>query len=134
VPIRPRWPGENLGGALASLVAAVCAIGPTTAQNASAAECKAAASLHPGPTAAVDPRTLEQRWRTRILDPTPAGQWSYPGVMLAHGIGFLYAGAQVARSPVLADVPAPGNIVTPGFGGRFWYVSARGALWALRPR
>jgi hypothetical protein len=92
------------------------------------------ACLHPGPTAAVDPRTLEQRWRTRILDPTPAGQWSYPGVMLAHGNGFLYTGAQVARSPVLADVPAPGNIVTPGFGGRFWYVSARGALWALRPR
>ncbi|HEX3317080.1 MAG TPA: hypothetical protein VHR88_03615 [Solirubrobacteraceae bacterium] len=42
-------------------------------------------------------------------------------------------GAEQARSPVLSDVPAPGNIVTPGFAGRFWYVSARGALWRLRP-
>lgn len=43
-------------------------------------------------------------------------------------------GAERARSPVVADVPAPGNIVTPGFDGRFYYVSARGTLWELRPR
>ncbi len=43
-------------------------------------------------------------------------------------------GREVARSPTLSDVPAPGNIVTPGFDRRFFYVSARGALWELRAR
>lgn len=44
-----------------------------------------------GYVASVDPRTLAQRWRTRIPDRKPAGQWSYPGVMLSHANGFLYA-------------------------------------------
>jgi hypothetical protein len=43
-------------------------------------------------------------------------------------------GREVARSPTLSDVPAPGNIVTPGFDRRFFYVSARGALWELHAR
>ncbi len=38
-----------------------------------------------------------------------------------------------AASRVLASGPAPGNIVTPGFGGRFYYVSSTGTLWELRP-
>ena len=40
--------------------------------------------------ASVDPVTLEKRWRVHIKVPPP-GQWSYPGVLLAHGNGFLYA-------------------------------------------
>ncbi|MFL5845381.1 MAG: hypothetical protein ACJ762_11855 [Solirubrobacteraceae bacterium] len=44
-----------------------------------------------GYVAGVDPRTLAQRWRTQIPDTKPAGQWSYPGVMLSHANGFLYA-------------------------------------------
>jgi len=44
-----------------------------------------------GYVALVDPTTLEQQWRTEILDTSPAGQWSYPGVVVAHGNGFLYA-------------------------------------------
>ena len=44
-----------------------------------------------GYVASVDPRTLRQRWRTRIPDRSPAGQWSYPGVLAVHGNGFLYA-------------------------------------------
>jgi hypothetical protein len=39
----------------------------------------------------VDPNTLRERWRTRIRDLSPPGQWSYPGVMAVHGNGFLYA-------------------------------------------
>ena len=35
--------------------------------------------------------SLGERWRTRILDPSPPRQWSYPGVLAAHGNGFLYA-------------------------------------------
>jgi hypothetical protein len=34
---------------------------------------------------------------------------------------------------MLAPGPAPGNIVTPGFGGRFYYTSGGGKLWELRP-
>ena len=49
------------------------------------------AATQGGYVAGVDPRTLRQRWRTQIPDPSPPGQWSYPGVMLAHGNGFLYA-------------------------------------------
>jgi hypothetical protein len=49
------------------------------------------ASAQGGYVASVDPATLRQRWRTQIPDRSPAGQWSYPGVMLAHGNGFLYA-------------------------------------------
>jgi hypothetical protein len=49
------------------------------------------AATQGGYVAGVDPRTLRQRWRTLIHDPSPPGQWSYPGVMLAHGNGFLYA-------------------------------------------
>ena len=40
--------------------------------------------------ARVDPVTLHERWRTLINLPPP-GQWSYPGVLLAHGNGYLYA-------------------------------------------
>jgi hypothetical protein len=32
---------------------------------------------------------------------------------------------------VLADPSAPGNIVTPGFRGRFYYLSGSGRLWEL---
>lgn len=42
-------------------------------------------------------------------------------------------GRERARSEVLAQTPAPGNIVTPGFAGRFFHVSAQGALVELRP-
>ncbi len=42
-------------------------------------------------------------------------------------------GRVVARSRVLAPTPAPGNIVMPGFGGRFYYLGGQGQLWALRP-
>jgi hypothetical protein len=42
-------------------------------------------------------------------------------------------GREVARSRPLADGSAPGNIVTPGFGGRFYYLSGGGRLWELRP-
>lgn len=44
-----------------------------------------------GFVAAVDPKTLQRRWETRIPDTKPAGQWSYPGVLLVHGNGDLYA-------------------------------------------
>jgi hypothetical protein len=36
-----------------------------------------------------------------------------------------------ARSRVLAPDAAPGNIVTPGFGARFYYLSGVGRLWEL---
>ena len=42
-------------------------------------------------------------------------------------------GRILARSGVLAHVPAPGNIVMPGFGGRFYYLGDQGQMWALRP-
>ena len=41
--------------------------------------------------AKVDPKTLEQEWRTPILDTAPADGWSYPGVMAIHGNGYIYA-------------------------------------------
>jgi hypothetical protein len=44
------------------------------------------------------------------------------------------SGRELARSRPLADVAAPGNIVTPGFGGRFYYLSGAGKLWELRAR
>jgi hypothetical protein len=44
------------------------------------------------------------------------------------------SGREVARSRPLADAGAPGNIVTPGFNGRFYYLSGMGRLWELRPR
>lgn len=43
-------------------------------------------------------------------------------------------GADVTRTRPLAPTAAPGNIVTPGFGGRFYYLSGAGALWELTPR
>ena len=43
-------------------------------------------------------------------------------------------GRTLASSRVLGSSRAPGNIVTPGFGGRFYYLSAAGVLWELRPR
>ena len=42
-------------------------------------------------------------------------------------------GRELARSQPLAVAPAPGNIVTPGFDGRYYYVSSEGKLWELRP-
>jgi hypothetical protein len=41
--------------------------------------------------AAIDTRSLRERWRTRIPDAAPPGQWSYPGVVAVHGNGSLYA-------------------------------------------
>jgi hypothetical protein len=49
------------------------------------------AATQGGYVAGVNPRTLRERWRTDIRDPSPPGQWSYPGVMAVHGNGFLYA-------------------------------------------
>ena len=43
-------------------------------------------------------------------------------------------GRTLATSRVLAASPAPGNIVLPGFGGRFYYLSSTGALWELSPQ
>ncbi len=43
------------------------------------------------------------------------------------------SGRERARSAALAPSGAPGNIVTPGFGGRFYYLSATGRLRELRP-
>ena len=31
------------------------------------------------------------------------------------------------------NIGAPGNIVMPGFGGRFYYLGSGGELWSLRP-
>ena len=49
------------------------------------------ASRDGGFVAGVDPHSLRARWRTSIPDRSPPGQWSYPGVLLVHGNGFLYA-------------------------------------------
>jgi hypothetical protein len=49
------------------------------------------AATQGGWVASVDPRTLRERWRTRILDRSPPNGWSYPGVLAVHGNGFLYA-------------------------------------------
>jgi hypothetical protein len=43
------------------------------------------------------------------------------------------SGRIVARSAVLAHTPAPGNIVMPGFGGRFYYLGSGGELWSVGP-
>ena len=42
-------------------------------------------------------------------------------------------GEERARSAPLAATPAPGNIVVPGFDGRFYYVAQGGDLIELRP-
>jgi len=42
-------------------------------------------------------------------------------------------GQLVAQSGPLASKPAPANIVTPGFAGRFYYLGAQGQLWELHP-
>ena len=42
-------------------------------------------------------------------------------------------GHLVAQSGPLAAQPAPANIVTPGFAGRFYYLGAQGQLWELHP-
>ncbi len=42
-------------------------------------------------------------------------------------------GHLLARSPALATGPAPGNIVAPGFAGRFYYAGTAGGLWELHP-
>lgn len=44
-----------------------------------------------GYVAMLDADTLEQRWRTPIYDNEPAYQWSWPGMVTAHGNGFVYA-------------------------------------------
>lgn len=49
------------------------------------------AAIEGGFVASVNPSTLRQRWRTQILAAELPNQWSYPGVGLAHGNGFLYA-------------------------------------------
>jgi hypothetical protein len=43
------------------------------------------------------------------------------------------SGREQAVSPPLGPGTAPGNIVVPGFYGRFYYGSAVGRLWSLRP-
>jgi hypothetical protein len=81
--------------------------------------------------ASLDPRTLRERWRTRILDGTPPNGWSYPGVMAVHGNGYLYAvygnvlvkldpasGATLARrdlpeDPTLTGAAYNGFVVLP---------------------
>lgn len=42
-------------------------------------------------------------------------------------------GQTLASSQVLSAQPAPGNMVTPGFNGQFYYVSNTGQLWDLTP-
>jgi hypothetical protein len=42
-------------------------------------------------------------------------------------------GKVLLTSRVLSSQPAPGNIVTPGFDGLFYYISAQGNLWELKP-
>ena len=42
-------------------------------------------------------------------------------------------GRVLARSGTLAHRPAPGNMVTPGFAGRFYYLGSGGQLSELRP-
>lgn len=44
-----------------------------------------------GYVAMLDAESLEQRWRTPLYDNEPATQWSWPGMVTAHGNGFLYA-------------------------------------------
>ncbi len=44
-----------------------------------------------GYVAMLDAETLEQRWRTPLYDNEPAYQWSWPGMVTAHGNGFVYA-------------------------------------------
>lgn len=45
----------------------------------------------------------------------------------------LATGEELTRSRRLDPLPAPGNIVTPGFDGRFYYVGLSGALRELSP-
>jgi len=49
------------------------------------------AATEGGFVARVNTSTLRQRWRTQILATELPNQWSYPGVGLAHGNGFIYA-------------------------------------------
>jgi hypothetical protein len=49
------------------------------------------AATEGGFVARVNPSTLRQHWRTQILATELPNQWSYPGVGLAHGNGFVYA-------------------------------------------
>src|SRR5689334_5252860 len=49
------------------------------------------AATEGGFVASVDTSTLRERWRTQILANEIPNQWSYPGVGLAHGNGFIYA-------------------------------------------
>jgi hypothetical protein len=56
----------------------------------------------------IAPGSLRERWRTRIPDPVPAGQWSYPGVALAHRNGFLYA---IYGNVLVKLDPADGRVV-----------------------
>ncbi len=44
-----------------------------------------------GYVAMIDAETLEQRWRTPLYDNEPDYQWSWPGMVTAHGNGFIYA-------------------------------------------
>ncbi|MEC9362899.1 MAG: hypothetical protein VYC42_06715 [Pseudomonadota bacterium] len=44
-----------------------------------------------GYVAMIDADTLAQRWRTPLYDNEPAYQWSWPGMVTAHGNGYVYA-------------------------------------------
>lgn len=57
----------------------------------------------------VDTRTWRTAWTSRLIDTAATGEWNYPGSVLAHADGFLYAiyGYRVARlDPKTGDVLA----------------------------
>ena len=45
----------------------------------------------------------------------------------------LATGEELRRTRTLDQLPAPGNVVTPGYDGTFFYAGLGGGLHALRP-
>ncbi len=89
-------------------------------------------------------RGFSVMWRDRInsLDFVAlAGRAAHPQLVFTdyrHGADRVVwidgaTGRVLAQSRPLARRRAPANIVTPGFGGRFYYLGAEGQLWELRP-
>ena len=74
------------------------------------------AALHPGMQSKA--RALIEQAHARGLN-----IWIVDGVRTFAEQNALYAKGRTA----------PGNIVTPGFDGRYYYVSSEGKLWELRP-
>jgi outer membrane protein assembly factor BamB len=69
-----------------------------------------------GYVAMIDAETLQQRWRTPLYDNEPAYQWSWPGMVTAHGNGYVYAdyGNRFYKldpdtGPILAEQILPEN-------------------------